>query len=209
MAKVARPVKANPAPAPPRARRRTAPRWRRTFQTAARTRPFRAWFAPSRPDASDQRRSLPGAPAKPSPLASLRACADCRPFCNKSRVGTDLLRKQLASPHPRLTLLAPMEPSARAPGPTGPVTLSVEQIQALCAQLSNLRHELNNDLSKIVGTAELIKLELQKLAAAEPGKPPLRALERLPMLVEQPRKIAAMVEAFTREMEKALGVSRP
>lgn len=102
-----------------------------------------------------------------------------------------------------------MGPSTPLGLPSGPVTLSVQQIEALCRQASALRHDLNNDLSKIVGTAELIKLELQKLAAAEPGKPPPRALDRLPTLVEQPRRIAAMVEAFTRELEKALGVTRP
>jgi len=102
-----------------------------------------------------------------------------------------------------------MGSSRQAILPSGPVTLSVEQIDTLCRQLSALRHDLNNDLSKIVGTAELIRLELQKLSASDPTKPPLRALDRLPTLVEQPRRIAAMVESFTRELEKTLGVTRP
>ena len=92
--------------------------------------------------------------------------------------------------------------------PGGPVTLSVEQIEALYRQLSELRHDINNDLSKIVGASELIKLELMKLSAADPSKPPPKALERLPGLVEQPKKISMMIESFSQELEKALRIER-
>jgi hypothetical protein len=92
--------------------------------------------------------------------------------------------------------------------PAAPVTLSVEQIEALYRQLCDLRHDINNDLSKIVGTAELIRLELSKLSA-ESGKAPPKAVERIPMLLEQPRKISTMMENFSREVEKAFGVTRP
>ena len=87
--------------------------------------------------------------------------------------------------------------------------MSVAQVEALFRQLSDMRHDINNDLSKIVGTAELIKLELMKVSAADPSQPPLKALERLPALVEQPRKISAMIEDFSREFEKAIGLVRP
>jgi|DewCreStandDraft_4_1066084.scaffolds.fasta_scaffold129459_2 nitrogen-specific signal transduction histidine kinase len=97
----------------------------------------------------------------------------------------------------------------RANLPAGPVTLSIEQIEALCRQLSDLRHDVNNDLSKIVGTAELMKLELMKLSASDPSRPVPKALDRMPTLVDQPKRISQMIEAFSREMEKTLGVSRP
>jgi hypothetical protein len=93
--------------------------------------------------------------------------------------------------------------------PAGPVTLSIEQIEALHRQLSDMRHDINNDLSKIVGASELIKLELMKLSASDPSLPPLKALERLPSLVEQPRKISTMIAGFSLEFEKVLGVTRP
>jgi hypothetical protein len=96
----------------------------------------------------------------------------------------------------------------RANLPAAPVTLSLQQIETLYQQLANLRHDINNDLSKVVGTAELVKLELLKMNP-DPSKPPPKALDRIPMLLEQPKKISLMVEAFSREMEKALGISRP
>jgi hypothetical protein len=91
--------------------------------------------------------------------------------------------------------------------PSAPVTLSVEQIEALCRQLGDLRHDINNDLSKVVGTAELIKLELMRFNP-DPARP-LKAMDRFPLLLEQPKKISMMIEGFSRELEKALGIVRP
>lgn len=91
--------------------------------------------------------------------------------------------------------------------PSAPVTLSVEQIEALCHQLANLRHDINNDLSKVVGTAELIKLELMRFNP-DPAKS-LKAMDRFPLLLEQPKKISTMIENFSRDLEKALGIVRP
>ena len=92
--------------------------------------------------------------------------------------------------------------------PSAPVTLSVQQITELCQHLSELRHDINNDLSKIVGTAELIKLELGRIAP-EAGKPTPKSLERIPLLLEQPKNIARKIEDFSRELEGALGIGRP
>jgi hypothetical protein len=91
--------------------------------------------------------------------------------------------------------------------PSAPVTLSQQQIEELYRLLAEMRHDINNDLSKVVGTAELIKLELSKVSM-DPAKP-LRALDRMPMLLDQPRKISAMLEKFSREFEKTLGITRP
>jgi signal transduction histidine kinase len=91
--------------------------------------------------------------------------------------------------------------------PSAPVTLNQQQVEELYRLLAEMRHDINNDLSKIVGTAELIKLELGKVNA-DPAKP-LRALDRMPMLLDQPRKISSMLETFSREFEKTLGITRP
>jgi hypothetical protein len=93
-----------------------------------------------------------------------------------------------------------------APVPEAPVTLTVEQIEQICGHLATIRHDINNDLSKIVGTAELIKLELQRLPV-DPAKP-LKAIDRIPTLLEQPKKISVMIEAFSKQLEKLLGVNR-
>jgi hypothetical protein len=92
--------------------------------------------------------------------------------------------------------------------PGAPVTLSVQQIEGLYQHLSELRHDINNDLSKVVGIAELIKLELSRFVP-EAGKPAPRSLERIPLLVEQPKHIARKLDDFSRELEGLLGIGRP
>jgi len=92
--------------------------------------------------------------------------------------------------------------------PGAPVTLGVHQIEELYQHLSELRHDINNDLSKIVGTAELIKLELGRFAP-EAAKPMPKSLGRIPLLLEQPKHIAQKLEDFSRLLEGALGIGRP
>jgi hypothetical protein len=104
-------------------------------------------------------------------------------------------------------MVSPMGLPIKAVLPSAPVTLSQQQIEELYRLLAEMRHDINNDLSKIVGTAELIKLELGKVGS-DPAKP-LRALDRMPMLLDQPRKISAMLEQFSKEFEKTLGITRP
>jgi len=41
--------------------------------------------------------------------------------------------------------------------PSQPVTLSVEQIEELNQKLSNMRHDINNNLSLILAATELIR----------------------------------------------------
>jgi hypothetical protein len=80
--------------------------------------------------------------------------------------------------------------------PTGPVTLTVQQIEELQKKLSALRHDVNNHLSLIVAAAELIKFN--------PG-----SAERMcATLGDQPPKISEGITRFSAEFEKALGITR-
>jgi len=80
--------------------------------------------------------------------------------------------------------------------PTQPVTLTVEQITELNHQLSNMRHDINNQLSLILAATELIR-----------AKPHM--VDRMTAtLVEQPPKVTAAVTRFSTEFEKTLGIKR-
>ena len=81
--------------------------------------------------------------------------------------------------------------------PTEPVSLSLEQIGELNQKLSELRHDLNNNLSLIAATAELIR------------RRPENTEHMWNTLAEQPRKIAEVVSQFSRELETALKITRP
>lgn len=80
--------------------------------------------------------------------------------------------------------------------PTGPVTLTPEQIVELNQRLSTLRHDVNNHLSLILAAAELIRAKPQ-------------AAERMvATLLEQPRKISEAMQKFSREFEQTLEIRR-
>jgi hypothetical protein len=80
--------------------------------------------------------------------------------------------------------------------PSQPVTLTVEQIDELNRHLSNMRHDINNNLSLIMAATELLR-----------HKPHM--LERMAnTLVEQPPKISQALGKFSAEFEKMFGVSR-
>ena len=80
--------------------------------------------------------------------------------------------------------------------PTGPVTLTVEQIDELNKKLSTLRHDINGDLALVVASAELVKLN------------PASAQQRLKLLLDQPDKIRKKMDQFSAEFEKTLGIAR-
>ncbi len=83
------------------------------------------------------------------------------------------------------------------PLPSQPITLSVEQVDELNRKLSNLRHDINNQLSLIMAAVELIRHKPQ-------------TTERMMVtLGEQPPKIAATLVKFTAEFEQALSITRP
>jgi aspartokinase len=80
--------------------------------------------------------------------------------------------------------------------PTQPVTLTVEQIAELNRRLSNMRHDINNQLSLILAATELIRAK------------PHMAERMTATLAEQPSKITATLMSFTTEFEKAFGIQR-
>ena len=83
------------------------------------------------------------------------------------------------------------------PLPTEPVTLSVEQMGELNRQLADLRHDINNYVSLILASAELLR------------RRPETAERMLANLNEQPPKILAAVRQFSDDLEAALRITRP
>lgn len=83
------------------------------------------------------------------------------------------------------------------PLPNQPVTLSVEQIGELNKKLSTLRHDLNNSLALVIASAEIIRRKPESAERLWNG------------LTEKPHKIAEAVTQFARELELALGITRP
>ena len=81
--------------------------------------------------------------------------------------------------------------------PNEPVTLSVEQVGELNRKLSVLRHDVNNNLSLIMASVELIR------------RRPEGAERMLTILVEQPHKISESIAKFSGDMESALRITRP
>lgn len=80
--------------------------------------------------------------------------------------------------------------------PSGPVTLSEEQILALHQTLRDMRHDVNGRLAVIVAAAELMRLR------------PDTTEERLKQLLDQPHKAAETITEFSRVFEAALGLTR-
>lgn len=83
------------------------------------------------------------------------------------------------------------------PLPTEPVTLSAEQIAELNQKLSNMRHDVNNNLSLMMAAAELVR------------RRPESAERMWKTLSDQPHKIAECVTEFSRELETILKINRP
>ena len=80
--------------------------------------------------------------------------------------------------------------------PSEPVTLTVEQIAALNRELSNMRHDINNNLSLIMAATELIRHKPQ-------------TVERMTeTLNEQPRRVADAMTKFSGEFEQVFGITR-
>jgi hypothetical protein len=81
--------------------------------------------------------------------------------------------------------------------PTEPVTLSVEQIGELNEKLSTLRHDLNNSLSLIAATSELIR------------RRPETTEHLWKTLQDQPRKVMETMAKYSRDVEAVLHITRP
>ncbi len=78
----------------------------------------------------------------------------------------------------------------------GPVTLTEAQILELHQLLRTVRHDVNGQLTNIIACAELIRLRPDSIE------------ERLNTLVQQPHKIAQLLDGFSREFEKNLKLER-
>jgi hypothetical protein len=83
------------------------------------------------------------------------------------------------------------------PLPTEPVTLSAEQIRELNRQLADARHDVNNYVSLILASVELLR------------RRPDTAERMLNNLLEQPPKITAAIKKFSGEFDAALHITRP
>ena len=83
------------------------------------------------------------------------------------------------------------------PLPTEPVTLSVEQIGELNQKLADLRHDINNRVSVMLASTELLR------------RRPETAERMLAGLAEQPPKIIETITHFSRELEAAFHITRP
>ena len=82
------------------------------------------------------------------------------------------------------------------PLPNQPVTLSVEQIGELNKKLSNMRHDVNNNLALVIAAVEIIRLK------------PEAAERMLHGMGERPQKIADAIKQFSSDLETALGITR-
>ena len=77
-----------------------------------------------------------------------------------------------------------------------PANFSAEQVKELNEKLSNLRHDINNQLSLIMAATELIRHK------------PQMAERMMATLCEQPPKITAAMAQFSAEFEAAFGIKR-
>jgi hypothetical protein len=83
------------------------------------------------------------------------------------------------------------------PLPSQPVTLTVEQIRELNKKISDMRHDVNNDLALMMASVELIRRKPESAERMWKG------------LTEKPLKVANAVTEFSHELEKILGITRP
>ncbi len=82
------------------------------------------------------------------------------------------------------------------PLPTEPVTLSAEQVADLNRKLCEMRHDVNNKLTLIAASVELVR------------RRPENSERYLNTLNEQPRVIAEMISKFSADLEATLHITR-
>jgi hypothetical protein len=80
--------------------------------------------------------------------------------------------------------------------PTDAVTLTAPQIAELNQRLSDMRHNVNNNLALLVAALELIR-----------RKPDI-VMKLVENMAVQPDKINIEIQAFSEEFEKAFGITR-
>jgi hypothetical protein len=81
--------------------------------------------------------------------------------------------------------------------PEQPVSLTVQQVADLNAKLSSMRHDINNHLSLVIAAVELIRYK------------PETSERMMKTLIEQPPRIATALQAFSKQFDQALGITRP
>lgn len=80
--------------------------------------------------------------------------------------------------------------------PSQPVTLNIDQISELNEKLAALRHDVNNHLTLIVSSMELIRCR------------PAEAERFLNMMAGQPARISESIRQFSGALESALKIQR-
>lgn len=80
--------------------------------------------------------------------------------------------------------------------PEQPVTLTAEQIAALSRELGNMRHDINNHLSLVLAAVELIRAK------------PHMTDRMINTILEQPPKVTAAMQQFSRNFESTCGIKR-
>ena len=81
--------------------------------------------------------------------------------------------------------------------PTEPVTLSPEQIRELKQKLSDLRHDVNNNVALMLSALQMIRRKPESRDAM------------LDSFARQPQKVTDAVTRFSKDLEAALKISRP
>jgi tagatose-1,6-bisphosphate aldolase len=80
---------------------------------------------------------------------------------------------------------------------TEPVTLSPEQIRELKQKLSDLRHDVNNNVALMLSALEMIRRKPESRDAM------------LDSFARQPQKVTDAVARFSKDLEAALKITRP
>jgi hypothetical protein len=83
------------------------------------------------------------------------------------------------------------------PLPSEPVTLSVEQVAELNRNLSDLRHDINNNVALILSAIEMMR------------RRPETFEKMLDSMARQPLRINETVVQFSKALESALKITRP
>ena len=77
-----------------------------------------------------------------------------------------------------------------------PVSLTAEQVEALNRKLSEMRHDINNNLTLMVAAMTLIKAR------------PAEAARLIETYEKQPEKITEALSKFTAEFEATMAITR-
>ena len=80
--------------------------------------------------------------------------------------------------------------------PSEPVTLSVEQVRELKQKISDLRHDVNNNIALMLSAIEMIR------------RRPESVEKMLESLSRQPKRVNDTVTEFSKDLEKVLHIHR-